>query len=370
MKKIDRYILRQFILNFLVIAWCLIGLFLVIDFFAKLKTFLQITQIGTLSFILQYYLYRLPLFLVELIPIITLVAAMLTLTKLMKTQEFIPLLSSGISFYRILKPIFLFTLLLTPIVFMVNELVIPNLTKELSRTDRILKSEGVDRYILVHDGDNSSLVIEWYDYTNRIMRNIAMIKFDETGQFHSIISAQRGEWHVQGESQDDSRPEGWYLYKGTIIPYEEKEPGRWLRKEQEKHEFSEEGYRLDSKLKPEDLEKSQKSLIYASIGELIHLVRTHPHQPHLRMHLYNKFSFPLATVLLFLLGIPFILVGESHHRAISIGICLIVSLSFYIIRFLLDNLGSQGIIPPFLAVLVLIFLVITTTVIVSGKIRS
>lgn len=364
MKKIDHYILRQFIFNFLVTALCLLGLFLVVDFFAKLKTFLQITQTGTLNFILRYYLYRLPLFLIELMPLIALGAAMLTLTKLMKTREFIPLLSSGVSFYRILKPIFLFVVILTPVIFMVNELVIPRLTKELSRTDKILKSEGGDRYVLAHDANNSSLVIEWYDYTKRIMRNITMITFDETGRFHSIISAQRGEWH----EETGITPKGWYLYNGTTISYEEKEPGRWLRKE--KLEFPEEGYRLDSDLTPTDLEKSKKSLAYTSMIELAHRVKTHSHQPHLRMHLYNKFSFPLATMLLFLLGIPFILMGESHQRVISLGICLIVSLSFYVVRFFFENLGRQGIVPPFLAVLMPIFLVITTTAIISGKIRS
>jgi len=349
MNTFDRYLFKQFILAFILSTTLLLGLFLIIDFFAKLKAFLEVSPAGGgIGFIFQYYLVRLPVYWVEIMPVITLVAAMLVIIRFMRTNEFIPLLSAGVSMFRLIRPIILGGVFLALIMFATSELIIPPLEPIISRTEKILRFEGYQRYLLSHDKDNNSFVIERYDYTSKMMTNLRMMKFAPAGT--SVIAADYALWQDPPKTESlVTKPRGWYLYKGAEYFY----PAPVGQLPRKTYDPLPEGYRLETSLTAEDLEKSEKSLAYYRLRELTSLIRKSPHQPHLYLQLYNKFAFPLSALVLLILGIPFLFMSELNLASASvakgIGICLVVTIAFFSLRFLGESLGMKGTLPAWLA---------------------
>ena len=334
-RKLDWYLIKYFLFSLLVTTFILLGLFLVIDFFSKLKPFMETEQSVT-SFIIEYYTYRLPIYLLDLLPIITLTAVMLTIIRFIKTNELIPMFSAGISARRIILPFFGIALILVLLMFLANEALIPSLEEKLSYLDKVLRFEGFERYLLIHDAEKNSILIERYDYTHKKMDNIKMIKFDANGEFQSIISAEYSHW------QNMEKP-GWTMYSGIEYLYD-KHGGRQTKR------FAQEGHYMETTLTPSDLERSEKSLAYMGINDITALINQYPHRTYLRMQLYNKFASPFSLLILLLIGIPFIMIGESHNLFMGIGICLLISLLFFFAQFFFGNLGTKDIVPPLLAV--------------------
>lgn len=335
-RKLDWYLIKYFLFSLIVTTFILLGLFLVIDFFSKLKPFMVTEQSSVISFIIEYYAYRLPIYLLDLLPIITLAAVILTIIRFIKTHELIPMFSAGISARRIILPFFVIASILAILMFLANELLIPSLEEKLSYLDKVLRFEGFERYLLIHDSDKNSILIERYDYTHKKMTNVKMIKFDANGDFKAIISAEYSLW------QNISQP-GWVLYNGIEYLYD-KRGGRQAKR------FAQEGHYMETTLTTADLERSEKSLSYMGINDITALINQYPHRAYLKMQLYNKFTIPLSLLILLIIGIPFIMIGESHNLFMGIGICLLMSLLFFVSQFFFGNLGTKGIIPPLLAV--------------------
>lgn len=337
MKKLDRYIIHHFLFALGISALVLLGVYLVVHFFTSLQDFIQIHQENTFLFILKYYLCRLPLILLMLLPIITLVAAMLTVTKFIRDNEFIPVFSAGISIYRALLPVFGLALLISGLMFLLDEEIIPRLRQDLSRTDKILKSEGSDYNILTHDGMNSSIFIKEYDYIKKVMHKVSVTKCNKENKLEAKIIAETGCW-------EERENPGWYLYDGVAYSYDE----QGLRKGLPER-FAESGYLLTTDLTPEDMEKTGDILSYTEISDIRKLINRYPHQAYLKVKLYNKITFPLTNLILLALGLPFVLIGESRNFFIGIGICLSVGIIFFLVQFLFESLGTKGIIQPALA---------------------
>lgn len=335
-RKLDWYLIKYFIFSLLVTTFILLGLFLVIDFFSKLKPFMETEQASLISFIIEYYTYRLPIYLLDLLPIITLAAVILTIIKFITTNELIPMFSAGISARRIILPFFIIASVLAILMFLANETLIPSLEEKLSYLDKVLRFEGFERYLLIHDSEKNSILIERYDYTHKKMTNVKMIKFDAKGDFHSIVSAEYSLW------KNKENP-GWISYNGVEYLYD-KRGGRQAER------FGNEGHYMGTTLTTSDLERSEKSVAYMGISDIIALINQYPHRTYLRMQLYNKFALPLSLLILLLIGIPFVMMGESHNLFMGIGMCLLTSLLFFVSQFFFGNLGTKGIIPPLLAV--------------------
>ncbi|MBI4833810.1 MAG: LptF/LptG family permease [Planctomycetes bacterium] len=351
-KKIDAYIIRYFLFSMLIITFILLGLYLVIDFFTKLTPFMETNQASALALIFKYYIYRFPIYLVDLLPIIILATAMITVSRFIKTNEFIPMLFSGISMRRIISPILTIALIMVVVTFLINEMIIPLLESEISHTDKILRFEGAERYILTQDDSRNSLLIERYDYTHKKMTNINMVNFNQSKAFNSTLSAEYGIWYpeiIPNMSSISVTGPGWVVYNGVEYTYNPVNGARQIKR------FGEEGYYLQTSLTPTDLERSEKSLSYMGVYDLSSRILQYPHQVHLKIQLYNKFVIPFSLFILVFAGIPFLLLGESRNLFTGIGICLVVSIAFFVTQFFFINLGNKGILPaPFAVTLPLV----------------
>ena len=345
-RKLDRYVIVTFILALGVSTLVLAGLYMIVHFFTSLSDFIAIRQEKIFLFIIQYYFYRFPLILLELLPIITLIAAMLTVTQLIRRNELVPIFSAGISIYRVLRPIFILAALISVLMFVMDEKVVPLLTYSLSKTDKILESEGMGRYLILRN-QNDSVVIEGYNYIKKRMYDVTVTKYSPSGEVQSQIFAQKGNWVNPTRRSPVARADegngniGWHFSNGVIYFYDadghRKGPPFY---------FGREGFRPALTLKPEDLDKTEATISYAEMAELQKLIQEYPHQVYLKVRLYQKIASPLSNFILLMLGLPFILMGETRNFWAGSAICLFVSLAYFMTRFLAEELGLKAVLSP------------------------
>lgn len=120
---LDRYLYGQFIKNLLLVGGSLIALYLLVDFFEKVDNFAEAGQSAGRA--LHYLLLKIPLIIVQLMPVCLLLAAVITLGVLNHRRELLALKAGGLSLRRIINPILVATLIFSGLNLAANEWLLP-----------------------------------------------------------------------------------------------------------------------------------------------------------------------------------------------------------------------------------------------------
>ncbi len=124
-RRIDRYVIKAFLAWFGVSLVGLVGFYLVVDLFTRLHKFFDYPKAEVVQKILVYYLWHTPFQLTQFLPLVTLMAAMFTLARMGKSNELVPIMSSGISLYRVVGNIFLMSVLVMGFMYGLQEWFMP-----------------------------------------------------------------------------------------------------------------------------------------------------------------------------------------------------------------------------------------------------
>ncbi|MFA5795024.1 MAG: LptF/LptG family permease [Candidatus Brocadiia bacterium] len=349
-KKLDFYVLRYFLAALGLSFFAMSGLYVVIHFFTNLSDFMELTQVNLPFFMGQYYLCRLPLIMYQITPIIILIASVMTIAKLIKTNEFIPIITSGLNILRMIRPILVVALIIAVGMFVIDEYTVSLLNKVINRTEKILKAEGSELFI-TRQAKHYAMVIQKYDYIRNEMNNVWVTEYDDEGQLQAKVFAHTVQWREASSIEDEHAAEeknrtaeGWYFSDGAVYRYDSK----GLRIGSPRI-FGARGYFLAPELSSEVMEKSDGTAS-ESMSDLENLIKQYPRQAAYKLKYYNKFSFPLTNFVLIFVGIPFILFSPSRRNFFrGIGICIAIGLGFFMLKFSLESLSKKDIIPVLLA---------------------
>ncbi|MCX5636989.1 MAG: LptF/LptG family permease [Planctomycetota bacterium] len=128
MKILDRYIAKNFIIGYLIALTVLIGLCIVIDLFVNLDEFAEHSDLGTMAVvrnIFNYYAVQSTMYFRDFAGMITVIAAVFSLGKMTRSNEFVAVMASGVSLKRVIAPIIALAVLLTAFSVADQELLIP-----------------------------------------------------------------------------------------------------------------------------------------------------------------------------------------------------------------------------------------------------
>jgi len=123
MSVLDRYIIKEFTKIFLLIILSLAGLYLIVDFFERIRMFLS--NDATLYQILSYFFFEFPMILSLMLPVSVLLASLLTFAILSKNSEIIAMKANGVSLYRTSRPVIIISIVLCIFSFLLNEFITP-----------------------------------------------------------------------------------------------------------------------------------------------------------------------------------------------------------------------------------------------------
>lgn len=127
LKKIDQYILKNFLLTFVFLMLAFSAIAIVIDYTEKVEDFVNKKVPGIE--ILGYFKNFIPYILALLFPIFIFVAVIFFTSRLANRSEIIAMLSSGMSFKRFLRPYIVGSAIISMVLLFANHYIIPRANK-------------------------------------------------------------------------------------------------------------------------------------------------------------------------------------------------------------------------------------------------
>lgn len=337
---VDRYIARYFLKSF---AWSLV-LFTAVTILVQISADLDmlIDNKVTFSVAAAHYIYRIPAFLVQIIPISALMGSFFTMGMMSRSGELTALKASGISINRASLVLLIFGLLLSLLVLIAGEMLVPRTNENADRIKRekILKFpnvEGIGGRLSGKSGDGWTIHAGFVDANRGLIRDFIIDKV-KGNSIRRRITGKEAVW--MGEA-------------------------RWILKESIQRDFDRNGniiyeralpspYEIKMEITPQDLLKEYKPLQQMSISELRRRIKrlkmAHLDSRKEEVELYHRIIFPFSCLILVLLGIsPALRAVRGSVPVVGIGISFLVSFLYYGLLAISHALGKNGILPPPLA---------------------
>jgi len=337
LKILDYYLLKRFLLNLTValVAWIVIVL--VVDVIENISRFLD--QRATFRMVFLYYLYYIPYIISLILPVSMLLSALFTLSFSAQHNEVVAQLSSGISLYRILAPLFLLSLIISGLAGIFNETVVPVSSQrrldikryEISKNPR--PSEKTRTNIYIQESANRTLNARYFNGQTSEARNVS-IKTFEGAVLKERLDADRMIWDK----------DHWKLSTGMVR--------RFSNGVEDIHAFKDSIFN-EIRITPDELAVVQKSPEEMSYTELNNFIRelnelgADPRKWLVERHL--KIALPMANFIVVLLGAPLASRKRRGGMGLNFGLSLMVSFIYFIIIRTGQVFGHQGQLPPLLA---------------------
>src|SRR3954467_2584114 len=124
MRRLDRYVVRQFLQTYFYCIAAFISIWFIFDVSDNISTFLD--QRTSRLLILKYYLLQAPQILVVLLPIALLLALLFCLGRLSRTNEIVSMLTAGVSLPRLAMPLLLSAFITTGVSTALNYSLAPH----------------------------------------------------------------------------------------------------------------------------------------------------------------------------------------------------------------------------------------------------
>ncbi len=337
MKMLDKYILKQVIEMFIMGVLVFTSIIFASDTFITLIK--QISMYGIpfkIAFLI--IILHLPAVFVMTIPMGVLLATVMTLNGLSLSSEITVMRACGIGLNRIAKPIFIFSIIMACVSFVLNETVVPIMTKQ--STDLALYAfskknipEGKHNFTFKEVKEGGLLKRLFYvgDCTDKQLHNITVLDASKEGTIQ-ILQAKEG----------TTTPEGWNFKNGAI------------------YTVSDNGKTLDTTLFGDsvikfgmDLSKEMNRNL-ANEYNFIQLCK-HLAQPNienkniLRINLFDKIALPLTTIVLVLIGVPLAITPPRVRYNRGFLFSILIIFAYYLIRALSISFGEAGSLIPILA---------------------
>lgn len=209
MKLLDRYILKQFLSTYVFVVALLLAVITVIDLTEKTDKYAK-AQLGFME-ILGYYGDFLPWIAGLITPITVFIATVYVTAKMAGHTEIVAILSSGVSFRRLLLPYFIGASLIAGVSFWLNGWIIPNSNKSrLAFELEYLKAKTVTTHRNIHMqvSKNTFLYLQSYNANSDKGYQFTLERF-KNRKLIEKLTAKRIEW--------DTTKNKWTLYDWEVV---------------------------------------------------------------------------------------------------------------------------------------------------------
>jgi len=337
LNALDRYILKQFIINLIIgiIAWIII--FVIVDLIENISHFLD--RGATFGQIFFYYFYYIPYIISLTLPVAVLLSTLFTVSAMSVNNEIVAQLSAGISLYRTLRPLFITALFISIAAFFFNEITVPRANQK--RYD--IKRYQVDKQprpqarsrsnIFLQISRDQTLSAKFYNGSNNRAIEVSIKKFNGS-ELIERLDAKSMQW------QDST----WKLLNVTL---------RIFTKQQETLIRKPDTILTDLPVVPDDLalvQKKPEEMSYSELTGFISELKAIGADPRKWIvEKYLKISLPFANFIVVLLGAPLASRKRKGGMGLNFGISLLISFTYFIIIRVGQVLGHNGSLPPLLA---------------------
>jgi len=335
---IDRYLVRSHVTFMLIGLVVAAALFIVVDLAQTLDRFLRMKP--PLIFILEHFVYRLPAWLHDGLPIVMLVATIFLFLTLSRYHELTALKAAGVSLYRISAPIVLLGLAVALVAGAFQELLLPQLNERGDEVDRVKIRGQLPRHmqsrarLWLRGGETRFYRVELLAPGTADLYGVTILELSPDFRMHSRLDARVAHW--SGDA--------WELKDGAFR--EVTKAGQI-----ESVPFAVSTLTLDERI--EDFTQIQKSVSAMSYAELSDYVRKLEgagfHAKKYMVELYAKLAFPLVNLIMVLVAIPFALQSPRSTRLFGIGLAIAIMVGYMVVHQAAVALARAELLPPMLA---------------------
>ena len=346
MRILERYILKSVIYIFFSCIFSFLFLYIIIDLLSNLDEILK--HRATLMLLSRYYLSYLPVMFVQVSPFACLLSTVYTFSKLNHNNEIIAMRSSGLSIFEIARNVLFFGLLISLLVFWVNDRFVPSALAENQKIKVQMEdgSKGVKSRrpevilnLSMYGSRNRLFFISKFFISTGTMEGITILEHDDNQNLTKKIVADKGEY-IDGLWRFSRCITYNFDHNGQVID----EPSYFEEEIMAIPETPRDFANLRQKPELMDIRQMQDYIWRVSKSGATTVIRN------LKVDLYQRFAMPFTSLIIILLGIPFSLM--THKRATgmaSIGVSIIVGFLYYILDAVCLAIGKSGLFPPAMA---------------------
>lgn len=337
MKKIDFYIVRQYLTTFAFILGMVLAICLLVDFVEKLDEFIE-KKPPMSEVIFEYYLNFIPFWGNLLTPICIFLAVIFFTSRMASRTEIIPMLSAGISFYRIMAPYLVASIFLAGVSFYLKAYTVPQSTSvRIEFEYKYLKKRKISSNKNIHKkvAQDTYIYISYYNERKAEGLTFALERFKD-GDIITKIQARRIYWVDSTQS--------WILREARV---------RDINGTKESLRFYSE---IDTTflLTPDDIYIKEQKAESMPLKELTHYIQLEEMRgsdilEELYIEKNRRFSDPVAIIILTLIG--FAMSSKKSRGGIALQIGLGLLICFIYVALLFAGQAFVGnTFPPWLAV--------------------
>lgn len=381
MRILDRQRYWAFLKAYVVCFVALVGLYIIIDLMTNLDEFWKVEDNGArlAKFIGRFYLVRLSLFYDRLCGVISMLAAIFTVTWMQRNNEHLAIMAAGISTNRAIRPVLLSAVAVGLLSVANQEIVIPRVSEELMRTH---DDDGKRQLRPFSHTDINGIRIQSPEARRQ---DQTLVKFDAVlpSERYGTMLVLRGAVarHVPHEAKRAVLRGGWLVTQGETSPADTELDGSILcRLDSDQWEnlmtanvavplasgviatFPEvkskligpgQGtYFLRSNLTFASMIQSRLWYQFAPTLDLVKALDDSTYQTErgeIAVFLHTRLVRPLMSYALLLLGLPLVLGGMGRNMFINLGLSLATTAVVYVAQFVAVWLGNNRMMSPELA---------------------
>lgn len=338
-KLLDKYILKQIMEMFIMGVAVFTSIIFASDTFITLIK--QISLFGIpFNVALIMIILNLPQVVVMTIPMGVLLSTVMTLNGLSLKSEITVMRACGIGLNRIAKPIFIFAIAMSICSFIINETVVPVMTKQSK--DLALWSLGQKN---IPEGKQNFVFKELNDAGS--IKRLFYVGYCEDKRLHNITvldTSNDGTIQVLQADEGKTSPEGWEFQKGAVYTVDDN--GKVLNTTL----FDSSVVKFGLDLSKELNKNVAKEMNFTNLIKYIKHNSLDPKESSaLRIELYDKLALPLTTIALVLIGVPLAITPPRVRYNRGFLFSILIIFAYYLIRALSISFGEAGTLPAFLA---------------------
>ena len=338
-RVVDLYMVRLFLLYLASTLAICCALFYLFTFFELIDD--TFTNRTPYTLLLEYFLYLAPHVFTLLVPISVLIATLVTLGILEKSKQIVAFKSCGISLYRIVAPLLAFSIGLSVCLFVLQEYILPYANQRQDNLRHLIQGRPIQTFYQpgrswIFGKGNRLYHYNYFDFKAD--------RFAEVSIYDLEISASRFIRHIHAEQASwNERTRDWELVQGWVRTFDPSQPGlqtftrRQLYLPETPNYFHQEV-------------KESNKMTYLELSDYIGDLQTGGFEvDYLKTELHKKLAFPIVSVIMTILGVPFALFIGNRGALYGIAIGVLTGITYWGLFGVFGVLGSSGLLSPLLA---------------------
>jgi LPS export ABC transporter permease LptG/LPS export ABC transporter permease LptF len=298
---------------------------------------------ATGSMMAQYLWYSTPQFIVLLMPMATLVAVLSTIGGLTRTSELTVMRACGVSLYRVAAPLMLLALVSSGALFLLDERVVAEANRKAATLEDIIRGRA-PRTVDVANRNWLAAPDRIYYYVAFDARRAtlyALSVFETAADPFRIVTHTYAERAASSIASAPATPDeatfvAWRAERGWVQHFGAVEPSS-------REDFSERTLLLPTPDTYGGARAEADLMTYAELREHVRrLGESGFSVDEERFSLNRKIAFPLATVVMTLLAVPFAVTTGRRGALYGIGLAIALAVGYAFVETIFGFLGSAG----------------------------